>query len=260
MSENKMSAQQTHTRTHTTSRSTFCLSAGWSVTTGLPNCFPCCTFHTQPRANSHSVSSFFLSALPQRPSSVPPQGLQDLRGHRHHHQHQQPNLDRYPQQLIRSPSNGNNFIMQSNNGTSTKPPISVDRFHPSAAHSPAHISAAASPPPPPPVSSIPLPPPMPAQFMSPGSSPWSTLQLPSSGRKDRGRVHNDSCKSFRRVLVPETRSSYRNTTSHKTRHPYPFNREREGTNTLGFIFKVAEWNFICYHSPNDEIGQLFPSS
>lgn len=91
--------------------------------------------------------------------------------------------------------------MQSNNGTSTKPAISREDYYPHPAQPPAHASFVPPPPPlPPPTSSIPPPPPMPAQFMTPGSSPWSTLQLPNSGRKNRTLVHDDSCKSSKRMF------------------------------------------------------------
>jgi hypothetical protein len=149
-----------------------------------------CTVNIKTRADFHLLSTFFLSALAPRPSSVPPQGSTDV----HRHYIQQSN-NRYKQHLIRSPSNGNNFIMQSNNGTSTKPAINREEFYPHPAQPPAHVSTVPMAPPlPPPISSIPAPPPLPAQFMSTGSSPWSTLQLPTSGRKNRTLVHDESCK------------------------------------------------------------------
>ncbi|CAF4292185.1 unnamed protein product [Rotaria sp. Silwood2] len=128
------------------------------------------------------------SVVIPRSSSVP------NRGHTHLNGYHQRNANDYTQHLIRSPSYGNNFIMQSNTSTYTNPALTRDQllqqtFSLSVSSSP--LVPSPPPPPPPPPLSIPLPPPMPTQFLTSPSSAWSTLQLPESGRKGRSRSNTN---------------------------------------------------------------------
>ncbi len=111
----------------------------------------------------------------------------NVHGHRGH------NADNYPEYLLRSPSHGNNFIMQSNNSTITNPIITRDHlfqqtFSPSVS----------SPPPPPPTSLIPAPPPLPTHLLTSRSSIWSATQLLESTRDGRSRANTDFCKFSKR--------------------------------------------------------------
>ena len=89
--------------------------------------------------------------------------------------------------------------MQSNSSTFTNPIIATEQFFQNS-YPPSISSTSSPPPPPPPTSSIPPPPPpppLPAHFFINQSSPWSTLQLPSSSRKGRSRSNTSACKIFR---------------------------------------------------------------
>ncbi|CAF4430602.1 unnamed protein product, partial [Adineta steineri] len=82
----------------------------------------------------------------------------------------QRNGNDYTQYIVRSPSHGNNFIMQSNNSTTTNPTVMRDQFFQETILSPDSATL------PSPSSLIPAPPPMPADFLTIRSNPWSTLQ------------------------------------------------------------------------------------
>jgi hypothetical protein len=159
----------------------------------------CCVFHTHllfctVDKFTYSTKEYlqylfvYTLAFVPRPSSAPNRGFTNVNGHR------QRNADNYPQQLVRSPSQGNNFVTQSNNSTFTNPIIARDQFFQNS-YSPS-ISSTSSPPPPPPPSipPPPPPPPLPAHFLTNQSSPWSTLQLPASARKERSRSNTNPCK------------------------------------------------------------------
>jgi hypothetical protein len=116
----------------------------------------------------------------------------------------------YSQYLLSSPSNGNNFIMQSNSNTIIEPMIMGNRFHPAAANysSDASLSTAAmlTPPPAPSLpanmlqqlSHPPAPPPLPANFFDSRTSPWSTLKLRKSHDIDPSRTETNSSKYFKK--------------------------------------------------------------
>ncbi|CAF0853809.1 unnamed protein product [Rotaria sordida] len=137
-----------------------------------------------------NTSSNTSVVLP-RPSSAPNRGFTHVNGH---HQH---NTNGYTQHLLRSPSNGNNFIMQSNSTTYTNPTIIRDHLL-QQTFSPLVSSPPLAPSPPP--LSIPPPPPMPSQLLTNRSSTWSTLQLPESNRKGR-RSRSNTNLSTQRVDV-----------------------------------------------------------
>lgn len=119
-----------------------------------------------------------LVAIP-RSSSVPMRGHGGPTGGHE----RRPRGNEYNQFLLRSPSNGNNFIMQSTHSTTTRPMITrQDFFQPQSILSGSNSSFAVPLAPPPPPA-----PPLPASFSSPLSSPWSTLQMPNSSRDDRSR-------------------------------------------------------------------------
>ena len=71
--------------------------------------------------------------------------------------------------------------MQSNNST-----ITQEQLFPQT-----HLQINSSIPPPPPPSTIPVPPPLPADFLTNRSSPWSTIKLPESARKARARLNTN---------------------------------------------------------------------
>ncbi len=77
--------------------------------------------------------------------------------------------------------------MQSNNSTVTNSTVTRDQLFELT-----FSSSASSPPTPPPL--IPAPPPMPAQFLTIQSIPWSTLQLPKSYSQGRSRSNTNLCK------------------------------------------------------------------
>lgn len=104
-----------------------------------------------------------------------------------HHQH---NADNYPQYLLRSPSHGNNFIMQSNNSSSTNRIIRRDQLFQQT------FPPTNSVPLPPPTSSIPSPPPLPEHLLTIRSSLWSTLNLPESNRTHRSHTNTNPRKFF----------------------------------------------------------------
>ena len=133
-------------------------------------------------------------AMAPRPSSVPAGGgYLDAYGQYGH------DSDEYSQCLFRSPSHGNNFIKQLNHSTTTttttKP--GTGRFYDPSFPAPAYPST----------SSIPLPPPMPAQFLNDRSSPWSTLELTDNMREGRSHMHDDLCKSNQRDSMQSSSSS-----------------------------------------------------
>jgi hypothetical protein len=78
--------------------------------------------------------------------------------------------------------------MQSNNSTVTNSAITRDQLFELT------FSSSASSPPTPPPPMIPAPPPMPAQFLTIQSIPWSTLQLPKSYSQGRSRSNTNLCK------------------------------------------------------------------
>ncbi|UJR33285.1 hypothetical protein I4U23_020737 [Adineta vaga] len=93
----------------------------------------------------------------------------------------------YTQFLLRSPSHGNNFIMQSNNSSTANPIFTNDHLFQQAL-TPTTLSTRA----PSPQSFIPPPPPpIPEQFLTIRSNPWSTLQLPKSNSRTRPRLDID---------------------------------------------------------------------
>ncbi|CAF4833581.1 unnamed protein product [Rotaria sp. Silwood1] len=125
------------------------------------------------------------SVVIPRSSSAPHRGFTHVNGHHHR------NVNDYSQHLIRSPSYGNNFIMQSNNSTYTNPAITSDQLI-QETFSPSVSSPPLAPPlPPPPPLSIPPPPPMPQQLLTSRSSAWTTLPLPESSRKRRSRSNTN---------------------------------------------------------------------
>ncbi|CAF3848814.1 unnamed protein product [Adineta steineri] len=97
----------------------------------------------------------------------------------------QRNGNDYTQYIVRSPSHGNNFIMQSNNSTTTNPTVMRDQFLQETILSPDSATL------PSPSSLIPAPPPMPADFLTIRSNPWSTLQTSKSNNKARPRLDID---------------------------------------------------------------------
>ncbi|CAF0898529.1 unnamed protein product [Adineta steineri] len=97
----------------------------------------------------------------------------------------QRNGNDYTQYIVRSPSHGNNFIMQSNNSTTTNPTVMRDQFFQETILSPDSATL------PSPSSLIPAPPPMPADFLTIRSNPWSTLQTSKSNNKGRPRLDID---------------------------------------------------------------------
>lgn len=127
---------------------------------------------------------------------------------------QQRNRTEHTQYLLRSPSHGDNFIMQSNFGASTN-----DHF----AQKPPVAPAASTPPPVSP-SFIPPPPPMPEQFLTLQSSSWSTLELPKRNGKLRPRLDIDLSKysshhcSVLECLRDSDRSSGRTSTRTRRAH------------------------------------------
>ena len=136
-----------------------------------------------------SLANFFLCTLVgviPRSSSAPTRGFVNVNGHR------QANPENYSQHLLRSPSHGNNFIMQSNHSTSTNANIIRDQFFPQT-FSPT-ISSISSPPPAPPMSFIPPPPPLPEQLLTTRSSLWSSIQLANSARRDRSHSNTNPRK------------------------------------------------------------------
>lgn len=77
--------------------------------------------------------------------------------------------------------------MQSNNSTATNSAMTRDQlFQQTFSSSTSSIL--------PPPSLIPAPPPMPEQFLTIRSDPWSTLQLPKSNRHGRTRSNTNLCK------------------------------------------------------------------
>ena len=142
-----------------------------------------CHAYLHYRIEPSELCLFCDLAMAPRPSSVPVGGggyLDPYGQHAH-------DSDEYSQCLFRSPSHGNNFIKQLNHGTATNP--GTGRFYDPNFPSPAYSSTLSLP------SSIPLPPPMPAQFLNDRSSPWSTLQLTDSVREGRSHMHDDLRKS-----------------------------------------------------------------
>jgi hypothetical protein len=125
----------------------------------------------------------YTLAFTPRSSSAPNRGSNNVNGR---HQH---NADDYTQHILRSPSHGNNFIMQSNHSTVANLTNTRDQFFLQTVSPP--------PPPPPPALLIPAPPPLPTEFLTSRSSPWSTLQLPESSRKGRSRANTNLCKFFK---------------------------------------------------------------
>ena len=89
---------------------------------------------------------------------------------------QYPIENNYPGYLLRSPSHGNNFIMQSNQSSTTP----RNQFY-QESYKPLITSRSSSPQAPPP----PPPPPLPADLLTSRSSPWSTMKIPISNRSKR---------------------------------------------------------------------------
>lgn len=136
---------------------------------------------------------YTLAYIIVRSSSAPSRGFVNVNGRR------EPNSENYSQHL-RSPSQGNHFIMQSNHSTSTNRNITREQFF-QQPFSPSMSSISSPPPPPPPPapplppsSSIPPPPPLPEQLLSTRSSLWSSIQLPSSARRDRTQSNSNPRK------------------------------------------------------------------
>ncbi|CAF0730375.1 unnamed protein product [Adineta ricciae] len=97
------------------------------------------------------------------------------------------NRNDYTQVLFRSPSHGNNFIMQSNHSSTTNPLFVDDQLFQQTLTQ----TTSSTIPPPPSAFVPPPPPPMPEQFLTLRSNPWSTLQLPKGTGKTRPRLDID---------------------------------------------------------------------
>lgn len=121
------------------------------------------------------MNSFFLVyplAFIPRSSSAP------NREAMHFNEYQQYHVENnYPQYLLRSPSHGNNFIMQSNHSTTTPRNQFYQEFYQPSVTSRSSPQPPAPPPPP--------PPPLPADLFTSRSSPWSTMKIPISSRSKR---------------------------------------------------------------------------
>lgn len=122
------------------------------------------------------MNEFFFLVYPL--AFIPRSSSAPNREAMHFNEYQQYHVENnYPQYLLRSPSHGNNFIMQSNHSTTTP----RNQFYQESYQPSVTSRSSPQPPPPPP----PPPPPLPADLFTSRSSPWSTMKIPISSRSKR---------------------------------------------------------------------------